>query len=249
MLHQLKRHPFPVKAYFDFSLVLTYAFPKKQLEPMLPPGLELDTFGDYAFVAVAMVQTRKLRPFFVPSFLGRDFFLSGYRIFVKYHTQKGKRYRGLFILRSDTDNGTMQKSGNLLTHYNYHHTDIAWQKLPDGIEVKVRSKDRVSDADIKVQYGNEATQLPQGSVFTNWKEARRFAGPLPFTFDYEKETHSIIFIEGVRENWVPAPLQVEKADLQFFNSEKFKNTTPVLSNAFITEQIPYRWKKGVREKL
>lgn len=249
MFHQLKRHPFPVKAYFDFSLVLTYAFPKEQLQPFLPPGLELDTHGDYAFVAVAMVQTRNLRPFFVPKFMGKDFFLSGYRIFVKYHTQRGKRYRGLFILRSDTDNPTMQKFGNLLTHYNYHTVEVDWKKDEKGIEVKVNSADHTTDAEIKVKFGDEQTPLPKDSIFASWKEARRFAGPLPFTFDYEKETHSIIFIEGVREHWVPAPLEVEMAKINFFNSEKFKTTSPILSNAFVTTEIPYMWKKGVREKL
>jgi hypothetical protein len=41
MLHLLKRHPFPVKAFFRQSLVLTYAFPQELLHPLLPPGLGL----------------------------------------------------------------------------------------------------------------------------------------------------------------------------------------------------------------
>jgi hypothetical protein len=36
MLYSLKRHPIPVQAWFDFSLVLTYALPAEILAPHLP---------------------------------------------------------------------------------------------------------------------------------------------------------------------------------------------------------------------
>ena len=51
--------------------------------------------------------------------------------------------------------------------------------------------------------------LPEGSPFPDLKEARKFAGPLPFTFDYEEETHSIVRIQGVRQRWNPEPVAVE----------------------------------------
>ena len=60
--YRLRRHPFPVDAFFDHSLVLTYALPLQSLAPLLPPGLQVDAYGDYGFVAIAMVQTRRLRP-------------------------------------------------------------------------------------------------------------------------------------------------------------------------------------------
>ncbi len=62
MLHLLKRHPFSVRAFFRQSLVLTYAFPSDILQPLLPPGLALDTYGEYGFLAIAMVQTERLHP-------------------------------------------------------------------------------------------------------------------------------------------------------------------------------------------
>ena len=96
----LKNHPFAVSAYFERSTVLTFAVPKNQLLPFIPECLELDTFQDeWAFVAVAMVQTKSLRPKGTPKFLGNDFFLIGYRIFVRYTTSYNKRLRGLYIIK------------------------------------------------------------------------------------------------------------------------------------------------------
>src|SRR5215813_8690287 len=98
MLNFLNHNPFPVAAYFRRSLVLTYSCPSEALRPLLDPGLDLDTWPGHAFLAVAMVQTENLHPTFLPAAFGRDFFLSGHRIFVRHGSQ-----RGLQILRSDTD--------------------------------------------------------------------------------------------------------------------------------------------------
>src|SRR5262245_62871074 len=117
--YRLKRHPLPVKAHFDHCLVLTYVYPRHVLEPLVPPGWELAVVdgadGPLGFLAVAMVQTRRLRPAFVPGRLGRDFFLAGYRVFVRHRDAAGRTRRGLRILRSDTNRRMMRLFGNLLT--------------------------------------------------------------------------------------------------------------------------------------
>ena len=67
MLHLLKRHPISISAFFRHSLVLTYALPPEILAPLLPKGLVLDLFQGHAFLAIAMVQTERLRPSFLPA--------------------------------------------------------------------------------------------------------------------------------------------------------------------------------------
>src|SRR5437763_12981232 len=113
MLHLLRRHPFPVGAFFRHSLVLTYAYPARLLEPLLPPRLTLDTFDGYGFLTVALVQAESLRPAWIPAALGRDVFLGGYRIFTRFGD--GGSRRGLRILRSLTDRRWMYSAGSLLT--------------------------------------------------------------------------------------------------------------------------------------
>src|SRR5688572_15112881 len=107
MLEGLRRHPFAVDAFFRRSLVLTYAVPRAALLELVGPGLELDTYDDWGFLAIAMVQTEGLRPRGFPRWLGRDFFLSGYRIFTRFARPGHPTLRGLRILRSDTDRAMM----------------------------------------------------------------------------------------------------------------------------------------------
>jgi len=243
MLSFLKNHPFGVEAFFESSIVLTFAVPQKDLQHLIPGCLELDTLNDrWAFLAVAMVQTKALRPKRFPKFLGRNFFLIGYRVFVRFKTSQGKTLRGLYILKSETDKRQMEFFGNIFTHYNYSTTDIH-HKRNDGI-VEIGS--RKSDFEVKFSDGNiEDIPLPSDSPFADWKQAKRFAGPLPFTFTYEPGSNKVLIIEGVRQNWKPVPIDVLQYNFSFINDLKLPGLR--LANAFIISSIPYYWKKGKTE--
>lgn len=240
MLSFLKNHPFAVEAFFKSSIVLTFAVPKEQIQHLIPECLELDTFKDkWAFLAVAMVQTKDLRPKGFPQILGNDFFLIGYRVFVRFTTGTGKSLRGLYILKSETNKRKMEFFGNIFTHYNYTTTDIMQIEQGDTLEISsIKSGFRIILQNTK----NETIPLPEESPFKEWKEARRFAGPLPFTFTYNPMTKEVLIIEGVRENWSPLPLKVISYYFSFLNNMKLNEIK--FANAFIIENVPYYWKKG-----
>lgn len=243
MFQFLKNHPFAVSAFFKSSLVLTYAIAKEELQQLIPECLTLDTFEDkWAFVAVAMVQTKHLRPKGLPAFMGNDFFLTGYRVFVRYTTSEGKKLRGLYILKSETDSQKMEYLGNIFTHYNYTTTDI--ELIENETNMSVKSVKSLLQIDVKLN--QEHVLLPANSPFKDWKTARRFAGPLPFTFTYNDEKKEVLIIEGVRENWIPQPVEVLKSEVGFVEQKNFKQI--VLANAFIIQNIPYYWKKGRIDK-
>jgi uncharacterized membrane protein YphA (DoxX/SURF4 family) len=244
---RLKRHPVPIDAHFRECLTLTYAIPEKVLAPLLPPGLELETVGGQGFVAVALVQTEDLRPSDLPHAAGQDFFLAGYRIFTRFKTASGRSLRGLRILRSDTDRSLMAAAGNLLTHYNYHRCTVSIAATDAAIDVAVRSADGAGDLEISARPREHV--LPPGSPFGSIREARRFAGPLPFTFDYEEETHAIIAIQASRAHWHPEPVAVEVRRISFFDQPAFRGCVPVLAAAFHVSNIDYRWQRGVRHAL
>jgi len=245
----MKRHPIPVKAFFRHSLVLTYAFPKSLLEPLLPPGLALDTFHDFGFVAIAMVDTENLRPSFCPAFFGQDFFLTGYRIFARYRTAAGRNLRGLRILRSDTNRELMVRWGNRLTHYNYQLARVDFSVNDRRMDVRIQTPGAEADLRVVADLATAPGTPPKGSPFEDMHQARLYAGPLPYTFDYEKETHSIVMIEGVRKDWRPQPVTVEVSENTFFNQPPFNAVRPILANAFYVGNILYQWRRGIRQPL
>ncbi|HEX6279806.1 MAG TPA: DUF2071 domain-containing protein [Pyrinomonadaceae bacterium] len=243
MLSFLKNQPFAVEAHFESSIVLTFAVRETELRCLIAPCLELDTFEeDWGFIAVAMVQTKALRPKGLPRFLGSDFFLIGYRVFVRFTNDRGKRMRGLYILRSETDSRRMEFFGNIFTHYAYSTIDITIRS-----ELQLTTiESETANLKIVLNTTDDDPDLPALSPFSSWKEARRFAGPLPFTFTFDPASRNVLIVEGVRQQWSPRPIEVVEQNIGFIRSLGLQTLT--LANAFIVEDVPYYWKKGGLEK-
>lgn len=239
----LKRHPFPVVAHFDRVVAVSFAFPEATLNPLVPDGLEIDTHDGFGFVTAALVWTRNLRPAGFPECFGQHFFLAGYRIFTRLRDQKGRRLRGLTILRSETDKHRMVCLGNLMTGYNYRHIGLRMEQSGSETRVTTSLADGKTTLDVKFDSDPAGPRLPDRSPFADWRAARRFAGPMPFTFGSEANG-SFVVVEGARADWRPRPVEVKAWSVGIFNEAPFRGVEPVLANAFVVENVSYRWEKG-----
>ena len=239
----LNANPFAVDAWFDSSCTLTFAVPKEQVAARLPDCLEPDVFDDrWAFVAVAIVQTRKLRPAGFPAWAGSDFVLVGYRFFVRYKSASGRNLRGLYILRSETDKARMVRLGNCFTRYGYVKSGIRLTETAGRLRVEAPDTGLAIELDLTSE---GSAPLPADSPFAGWEQARKFSGPLPFTFSYEREKRRVVIVEGVRSHWKPQPVRVLSHHIPFLADLGLANA--VLANAFVVRDIPYRWRAGRTE--
>ena len=244
MFHHLRRNPFGLKGHLTRMLVVAYAFPEEILQPLLPQGLTVDTYKGYGFAAVALTQVKGMRPALLPAWMGMNPFLAGFRIFARFQVPNGPNLRGLYILKSISGTRWFCRAGNLLTHYRYELGTPTWEADAKTWRMEIASPKPELGVRIQVRVDELEPALPAESPFETWQEARRFAGPLPFTFDYEMQSHSMLVVDGVREHWNPRPVAVDSAEINFFKTEIFKGCTPRLANAFVLEDIPYEWRKG-----
>lgn len=246
MLHHLKRHPWAVRAHFDWVLAVVFAVPESTAKALMLPGLEPDLYEGQGFVALTLVQAKKLRPSWLPSWLAQDFFLAGMRVFARGQLADGRSVRGLRVLGSATDSWRMKWADSILSHY--HYDKIALDCLKTKHELKLTTRDQRGEVSIQLEANlTPAVSPPKGSPFPDLRTARRFAGPMPFTFAYEEPTDSLIVVEGARQSWVPRPVQVEVECLRFFTGPPFAEPgcLPPLANAFYIENVDYHWKPGV----
>src|SRR5258706_30247 len=51
-LEHLREHPFPVVAWFERVVAVSFAFPEMVLRPLVPNGLEIDTYESPGFLAL-----------------------------------------------------------------------------------------------------------------------------------------------------------------------------------------------------
>jgi hypothetical protein len=242
-MEYLKRHPFPVVARFDRVVAVSFAFPEEALRPMVPAGLEIDGYEGFGFVTVALVWTRRLRPAGFPSFLGHDFFLAGYRIFTRLHDESGRRLRGLKILGSETDKQRMVMLGNLMTGYNYRKVKVDIKTTGTTTRIHAQRGDGHTTLDLSFDDCGGELGLPEGSPFPDWRTARRFAGPMPFTFS-PRDDGSFVVIEGSRAEWSPRPVRLLDWKVGIFQDSPLAGATPLPANAFAVNDISYRWERG-----
>lgn len=138
----------------------------------------------------------------------------------------------------------MEFFGNIFTHYNYSTTDIN-QSIKNNIRTLYSTKSKFN-IQIEGSEENEEVQLPDNSPFSDWKTARKFAGPLPFTLSYNEQKGTVLIIQGVRSNWKPKPIKIKSYEIDFINQFNFKGIQ--LANAFEIRDIPYEWQKGRKEQ-
>jgi len=105
-----------------------------------------------------------------------------------------------------------------------------------------------SEADLHVvaHLAGEPAPLPPTSPFRSAQDARRFAGPLPWTFDHESQTSSIVMIQARRSAWRPQPTAVDVKTCGFLERAPFNAAEPRLANAFHVADVGYGWERGIR---
>jgi hypothetical protein len=245
----LRHHPFGVEAYFRRSLVLTYAARAAAIADLAGPGLELDTYDDWGFLAIALVQTEDLRPKGLPRWLGRSFFLSGYRVFTRLARPGKQPLRGLRILRSDTDRWSMVRLGNVFTGYNYKLASVAVDADAARVAIRIQTERREADLDVVADLVSRPAPLPDGSPFRSLADARRFAGPLPYTFHFDPVAGKMVVVRGLRRAWDPQPVRVEVREASWLEQPVLRDAGVRLANAFYLEAVPYAWKPGTLEAI
>jgi hypothetical protein len=140
----------------------------------------------------------------------------------------------------------MKLGGNLLTHYRYRLADIDLTPTEDQLAVRITTPSAEADLHVIARLSGSPAPLPPTSPFRSLRDARRFAGPLPWTFDYEPQTRSIVMIRARRSQWQPRQVAVEVKTCGFLEHAPFSTAEPRLASAFHAAGLDYGWERGTR---
>lgn len=236
----IKRQPFSIDANLNYSLILNFALPYQRLQKILPAGLNADIHDNYwGFVAMTVTQIQQIYPQSFPAFSVYNSFHISYRILVSYQGQAGKKLRGSYILRSETDKRSIEWLGNILTPYNFSKTDIQQKTERETMEISSQQ------SNFKILISSAKTGaplLPPDSVFDNWESANQTIVSRPFTFSYLPDQQEILMVESISENGQPVPVEVVQHQIGFFPAWGLHDAQ--LVGAFLAQNTSYTSKKG-----
>jgi hypothetical protein len=234
------RPAIPLAVHIRHRLVLAYAWPRELLEPMVPPGLEPDTYGAVGFVAVSLVRAEAVRPPPLPARVGGRGDLIGYRVLVRRRDARGRTLHGFSSLRGDADGGPMVRLGCLLTRERYRRADIRFEERPGILEIVARTAGELADVHIVADLTSRPAPLPHGSPFLSLHDARRF-GTAAAGFHVEDASEGIA--QASRPAREPQPIAVDVRGLAFFDRTPFDVRAPTLALAFHDADVEYVWER------
>lgn len=140
--------------------------PVDGLRPKVPAGLELDTFGGTAWVALTPFFLRNLRVRGVPPAGPSEFLEMNFRTYV---SRRGMP--GVLFFSLDASSVSAVRGARLLYRLPYHHADMSMEREWDGWRYRSRRKDGRAEARLRYRSAGESTQVAAGT-FEAWATER-----------------------------------------------------------------------------
>src|SRR6185369_15012096 len=187
------------------------------LAAVLPPPLVPDTYAGQAFLSVVVADMERMRPAFVPAFLGVTYQQVVYRAVVRCGDE-----RGVHFLRSDADNRLMVELGNQLSFFRFHQARIAAAQ-GGGLRHFDLVADPHNHADIHVTFDLASARrtMPAGSVFTSADEAQRFLVELYAAFRPEPDGEQVKKVRIKRSDWRVQMVDTPRARFDYMKGSAF----------------------------
>lgn len=224
-------------------VLLAYRTPKRAVEHLVPPGLELVSQGDWAFWNVVASRIEAMRPNGLPAWCGMSYNHVAYRLYVR---ARGTSVpvEGLFFVRSDADNALISSTGNLLSDFRFHLSQIAFGATTDEVNLKVHSPEAPAELYAHPVADENAVSF-ESPCFRSRAEAAYFLKYRPIGLAPSARGLRLAEVFRNESEWCESPLTVRSARFQFleqFGAHQLELATQVAP-------LDYRWRLGNRIKI
>jgi hypothetical protein len=168
-----------VRGVIDRRILVNYHVEPGVLAPLLPPPFRPKVVHGVGMVGICLIRLKKVRPTFLPSWLGISSENAAHRTAVEWD-EDGIVREGVYVRRRDTNSHLNAWAGGRLFPGIHHHAAFTVEETEDRFHVAVRSDDRVTSMEVRAR---RAAELPASSVLGSPEEASAFfwAGSLGYS--------------------------------------------------------------------
>jgi uncharacterized protein YqjF (DUF2071 family) len=241
----LPKHPFPVRATFRHCLLANFAIKPEVLAAVLPAPIQPAVTHDAAWLSVVIAQMKDLRPAGVPRALGVTYNQIVYRAVVTYGD-----HRGVHFLRSDANSRLMSATGNAMSFFRFHYSEVDIERRGAVLRVRVATDD--SRADIRAEYDldHTAPELPATSRFTDLDDAKTSLVELFTAYHPNPARRTMDCVDITRNDWRLTVVNDPAATFSYMTSgTPFTSQSAVLDSVFAVEDLEYHWHRVRREPI
>ena len=244
--------PFDANTTWAEAVCVNYRVDPAALRTLVPDVFDLDLYDGWAFVSLTASRLKDFGVGWAPRALRMNFYQATYRAHVVYTDFRGRRQRGCYFVRSDTNSPLMSTTANLLPEFRAHRCathPILMVRQGDHLVLSVDSgADPAGKVVLVLDTSGDIEGMPAGSCFRSREDARALIVDFYDAFAYDPREREVFFLRIERGDWrlrVATPLDHY---LGFFQHGPFSPDNAELDSVFYFTDCPYRWLPLVKER-
>jgi Uncharacterized conserved protein (COG2071) len=244
--------PFEANTVWAEAVAVNVAVDPAALRPLVPPVFDLDLHNDKAFVSLTASRLKDFGVGRAPRALRMNFYQATYRAHVAYTDFRGRRLRGCYFVRSETNSRLMSLTANLLPEFRAHRCGtcpILMARNGDHVLLSVDAEDAAGKVVLVLAMDRPLHGMPQGSQFASVKEAYDFLVDFYDAFAYDPEADEVLLLRIERGDWDIKIVEPVDHYLGYFSSGPFPPGSATLDSVFYFRDVPYRWLPLLKEKI
>jgi uncharacterized protein YqjF (DUF2071 family) len=245
--------PFDANTVWAEAVCVNYRLDPAALRPLVPEVFDLDLYAGRAFVSLTASRLKDFGVGWVPAALRMNFYQATYRAHVSYTDFRGRRLRGCYFVRSETNSRLMSLTANLLPEFRAHHCrtyPILMARQGDHLLFSVDSDpDPAGKVVLVLDTARPLPGMPAGSVFGSVQAAYDFLVDFYDAFSYAPDTGEVFLLQIDRGPWHVQVVEPVDSYLGYFSDGPFPPGSAELDSVFYFRNTPYRWLPLLKEKF
>jgi hypothetical protein len=245
--------PFAADTVWAEAVAVNVRLAPAALRPLVPDVFDLDLHDGQAFVSLTASRLKDFGVGWVPRALRMNFYQATYRAHVTYTDFRGRKLRGCYFVRSETNSALMSTVANLLPEFRAHRCStypILMARRGGHWVLTVDSgADPAGKVVLVLDDARALSAMPASSCFRSVQDAYSFLVDFYDAFAYDPETREVLILQIDRGDWDVKVMEPVDHYLGYFAGGAFPPGTAQLDSVFYFQNVPYRWLPLLKEKI
>jgi uncharacterized protein YqjF (DUF2071 family) len=245
--------PFEANTVWAEAVCLNLALDPAALRPLVPAAFDLDLYRGRAFVSLTASRLKDFGVGVVPAALRMNFYQATYRAHVTYTDFRGRKMRGCYFVRSETNSAVMSLAANLLPEFRAHRCStypILMARKGGHLLLTVDSgEDPAGKVVVLLDAARPLAGMPAGSCFPSVKEAYAFLVDFYDAFSYDPGANEVFLLRIERGDWDIQVVEPVDYYLGYVSAGPLPAGSAALDSAFYFRDVPYRWLPLLKERV
>jgi hypothetical protein len=227
-----------VRGVIDRRILVNYHVDPIVLARLLPGPFRPKRIHGSGMVGICLIRLRKVRPTFLPPWLGISSENAAHRTAVEWD-EDGVVREGVYVRRRETNSWLNALVGGRIFPGIHHHAHFTVEETADQLHVALESDDGGTSMSVR---GHRTNRLPESSVFRSLEEASMFfqAGSLGYSATPDRSRFQGLELRCL--NWQVEPLEMEAVRSSFFEDEAmFPRGSIEFDSALLMRGIEHEW--------